>query len=292
MIPKIIHYCWFGGKPIPKEYQRYIKSWRKFFPEFEIWQWSEGPLNDTLSDASLRHGVNSYDTEQGSYDNEDCLPFTVYRLPSEKNRLFDRKMAYDVNCIPFSEEAYQVGKYAYVSDYARLKILYEHGGVYFDTDVEVIRPMDDILEKGNFFAFEKHTSGTPQEAMFVAVGLGFACEKGNPIIKEVMDYYENHHYVYPDGHREQIPIVYITTDVLKRHGLRASDKPLEIEGGFTVYPWEYFCPMEYQSNKTEITENTRTIHHYSATWMSWRDKLMMKKGYWARIVKRALGIER
>ena len=79
MIPKIIHYCWFGGKPIPHEYQRYIESWRKFFPNYEIREWNENN--------------------------------------------------YDVNCIAFSKEAYKVGKYAYVSDYARLKILYEHGGV-------------------------------------------------------------------------------------------------------------------------------------------------------------------
>ena len=273
MIPKIIHYCWFGGKPIPKEYQRYIESWRKFLPEYEIWEWNEDENDNVNENVNVNKNQNV---------NEN--------VNKDEKRLCDRKMAYDVNCIPFSEEAYRVGKYAYVSDYARLKILYEHGGVYFDTDVEVIRPMDDIIEKGGFLAFEKHESN-PAFRSYVNVGLGFACEKGNPIIKEIMDYYENHHYIYPDGHREQIPIVYITTDVLKRHGLRASDNPLEIEGGFTIYPWEYFCPMEYQSNKTEITENTRTIHHYSATWMSWRDKLMMKKGYWARIVKRALGIE-
>lgn len=235
MIPKKIHYCWFGGKPIPKEYEKYIESWHRFMPEYEIIRWDESN--------------------------------------------------YDVNCIPFSKEAYDVGKYAYVSDYARLKIMYEHGGVYFDTDVEVIRPMDDILENGGFMAFEKHKNN-PGYIDFVAVGLGFACEKGNPIIKEIMDFYESHHYIYPDGRREQIPIVYITTEVLRRHGLKASNKPLEIEGGFTIYPWDYFCPMEYQSNKIDITENTRTIHHYSATWMSWREKLLMKKGFWMRKIKK------
>lgn len=239
MIPKIIHYCWFGGKPIPKEYQCYIESWRKFLPDYEIMRWDESN--------------------------------------------------YDVTCIPFSEEAYKAGKYAYVSDYARLKILYENGGIYFDTDVEVIKSIDDILTNGSFMGFEKH-SNNPEFEGYVNVGLGFACEKGNVIIKEIMDYYESHHYIYPDGHIEQIPIVYITTDVLMKYGLRPSSVPLKIDGGFTIYPWDYFCPMEYQSNKTELTENTRTIHHYSATWMSWVDKLKMKKGYCMHKVKRVLGI--
>ena len=91
MIPKIIHYCWFGGAPVPKEYQRYIESWRKYLPDYEIRRWDE--------------------------------------------------TNYDVRCIPFSAEAYDVGKYAYVSDYARLRLLYEYGGIYFDTDVEVISPL-------------------------------------------------------------------------------------------------------------------------------------------------------
>ena len=123
MIPKVIHYCWFGRNPIPAEYQRYIESWQKFLPDYEIKEWNE--------------------------DN------------------------FDVNIIPFTKEAYEVKKYAYVSDYARLKILYDNGGVYFDTDVEVIRNMDDINAAGAWMAVEKHAS-TPNAEDQVAVGLGFA----------------------------------------------------------------------------------------------------------------------
>ncbi len=239
MIPKIIHYCWFGRNPIPKEYLHYMDSWRIYFPGYEMKEWNE--------------------------DN------------------------YDVNCIPFSEEAYALRKFAYVSDYARLKILYEHGGVYFDTDVEVIRPMNDILDRGGFMAFEKNINN-PRSAIMVNPGLGFACEAHNPVIKEIMNYYETHHYSYPDGHIEQIPIVPVTTEVLKRHGLKVSELPLALDCGIVVYPWEYFCPMEYLSNKLEITCNTRTIHHYSATWMSRWDKIKMKKGFWATKIKRMLGL--
>ena len=243
MIPKKIHYCWFGGKEIPDEYKKYMTSWKKFLPDYEIIRWDESN--------------------------------------------------YDVNCIPFSAEAYSVGKFAYVSDYARLRILYEHGGIYFDTDVEVIKPLNDILANGAFMAFEKNTNAPTNEPLNVnvALGLGFAVEPHHPIIREILDFYESHHYIYPDGHREQITIVKIVTDILKKHGLKSSDSPIEIEG-ITIYPWEYFCPVEFLNPKLEITDNTRTIHHYSASWMSWTDKLKMKKGYYANKVRKLLGNKR
>lgn len=241
MIPKKIHYCWFGGKHLPKEYQTYIESWKKFMPDFEIIRWDESN--------------------------------------------------FDVNTIPYTSEAYGLRKFAYVSDYARLKIMYEQGGVYFDTDVEVIRPFDDILANGGFMGFEKNTNSQKGEMLNVNVGLGFACEAGNPIIKEAIDFYESHHFVYPDGHIEQIPIVPIVTDILKQHGLKQSDSSTNIEG-ITIYPWDYFCPIEFMGRKLEITDNTHSIHHYSATWMSWKDKIKMKRGYYANKIRRILGIKR
>lgn len=240
MIPKIIHYCWFGKNTIPKEYQKYINSWKTFLPDYEIKEWNENN--------------------------------------------------YDVNCIPFSKEAYEVKKYAYVSDYARLKILYENGGIYFDTDVEVIKSMDNIINNGPWMGIEKHTN-TPDAGDMVALGLGFAVEPYNPIIKEIMALYENTHYIFPDGHMEQIPIVPITSKVLKKYGLKPTATEPYKCGGITIYPWDYFCPQEFLSSKIEITENTYTIHHYSATWMSWWDKLMMKKGYYGIKIKRLFGLK-
>lgn len=108
--------------------------------------------------------------------------------------------------IPFMSEAYSAKSNAYVSDYARLWVLYNYGGVYFDTDVEVIRPLDDILSMGAFMGIEK-TTRENVNGVQVAIGLGFASQKGDSIVKEIMDFYETHHYVYPDGHVEQIPIV-------------------------------------------------------------------------------------
>lgn len=232
MIPKIIHYCWFGGNPIPSEYKRYIETWKEYLPDYEIKEWNEKNFN--------------------------------------------------VNCIPFVSEAYGVKKFAYVSDYARLKILYENGGVYFDTDVEVIRNMDDLMVKGPWMGIEKHKS-TPNDNDQVAVGLGFAVEPYNPIIKEIMAFYENTHYIFPDGHMEQITIVPIVTNVLRKYGLPYRiNEPVKVKG-ITIYPWDYFCPQEgFQHNEIECTVNTYTIHHYSASWMSKTDLLRMKRGYFFR----------
>lgn len=109
MIPKIIHYCWFGRGPLPELAQKCIASWKKYLPDYEIKEWNE--------------------------DN------------------------FDVNIIPYTAEAYQAKKYAFVSDYARFWIMYHYGGIYFDTDVEVIRPMDDIVANGNFMGFEVDPDG-------------------------------------------------------------------------------------------------------------------------------------
>lgn len=241
MIPKVVHYCWFGGKPLPKDYERYMTSWRKFLPGYEIKRWDESN--------------------------------------------------YNVNCIPFSEEAYRIGKYAYVSDYARLKILYEEGGIYLDTDVELIKSLDDIIALGAYMGFEKNSNSEKGEVLGVNPGLGFAVEAGNPIIREALDFYETHHFIYPDGHMEQITIVTIVTNILKRHGLSRSDIPTTING-ITIYPWDYFCPMEALSNKIAVTENTHSIHHYSASWMSWTDKLKMLRGYYIHKMKAILGIKK
>lgn len=235
MIPKKIHYCWFGGKPIPKEYQKYIATWHKFLPDYELIQWNE--------------------------------------------------TNFDINASEYTRKAYADGKMAFVSDYARLKILYEYGGVYFDTDVEVIDRLDDIIANGPFMGFEKNTFANAGDLLNVNLGLGFAVDAYNPIIKDVLNYYDSH------VEDKRLTIVVIVTDILKKYGLVESDKPVVIED-ITIYPWDYFCPVEFLSSKLEITANTRTIHHFSASWMTWFDKLKMKKGYYASKVRKLLGIRR
>ena len=252
MIPKIIHYCWFGGNPLPELAQRCIASWRKYLPDYEIWQWSKRPLheNETLC-----------------YENE--------------NILFDKVMGFDVEMIPYTTEAYRQKKYAFVSDYARFWILYKYGGIYFDTDVEVIRPLDEIIAHGNFMGFETDPDGendpqkyAPRYAFAVNPGVGLGMEKEHPFIKTMLDKYAQLEYetpVFPWGKT----IVAYTTEELCKMGLENVQGIQEVHG-IKVYPSEYFSPIDVISGKLHITKNTYTIHRYMGSWgdkrhRSWKD---------------------
>lgn len=212
MIPKIIHYCWFGGKPLPKSAEKCIASWKKYLPDYDIKRWDESN--------------------------------------------------FDVNAIPYTREAYAACKYAFVSDYARFWILYHYGGVYFDTDVEVIRPIDDIINRGGFLGVESNRNGI----YTVNPGLGFAATQGTAVIGEMMNLYSTFHFINTDGASDLKNIVEITTDYLSSKGLQNTD---EIQDccGFTIYPKDYFCPIDYDTRELKITENTRTIHHYAESWV-------------------------
>ena len=212
MIPKIIHYCWFGGKPLPKSAEKCIASWKKYLPDYEIKRWDESN--------------------------------------------------FDVNAIPYTREAYAACKFAFVSDYARFWILYHYGGVYFDTDVEVIRPIDDIINRGGFLGVESNRNGI----YTVNPGLGFAATQGSAVIGEMVNLYSTFHFINTDGASDLKNIVEITTDYLSSKGLQNTD---EIQDccGFTIYPKDYFCPIDYDTRELKITENTRTIHHYAESWV-------------------------
>ena len=210
MIPKIIHYCWFGRGPLPELAQKCIASWKKYLPDYEIKEWNE--------------------------DN------------------------FDVNIIPYTAEAYQAKKYAFVSDYARFWILYQYGGIYFDTDVEVIRPIDDIIERGNFMGFE--TDPKPQlkadaSEASVAPGLG--------LIKKMLDFYEGRHFEFVPGGIGQLTIVHIATEVLRKAGLKQQQGIQQVDDMW-IYPAEYFCPINLKTGRIHVRPNTRTIHHYAGTW--------------------------
>lgn len=230
MIPKIIHYCWFGRTPLTPLAQKCIASWRKFLPDYEIREWNE--------------------------DN------------------------FDVNRIPYTAEAYKVGKYAFVSDYARFWVLYRHGGVYFDTDVEVIRPMDDVVERGPFMGFELLGKN-----MAVAPGLGLAAEPGMALYKAILDRYEALPFLLPDGTINPCMMIPMVTDLLVQEGLRG-DGSVEFVAGVYFYPPDWFNPYDDALGKLLKTDNTRTIHWYAKSWLpaepAW--KIGIK-----RILRRILG---
>ena len=223
MIPKVIHYCWFGGNPLPDDAKKCIESWRKFFPEYEIKEWNE------------------------------------------RN--------FDVNCCDYVKEAYAAKKWAFVSDYARFWILYHEGGLYFDTDVEVIKDMSDIIAQGAFMGCEIDDKCTADFSMGANPGLGMGANPGLSIYKEILDYYEKIHFSCEGNITETV--VAHTSKILKSHGWIGNGKIEQIEG-VTIYPPEYFSPMDYKTGKLDITPNTRSIHWYTASWQSSYSKAKTK----------------
>lgn len=178
---------------------------------------------------------------------------------------------FDVNCNDYVSEAYKNKKYAFVSDYARLKIIYENGGIYFDTDVEVIKKFeDDFLENG-YFGFE---------GKYINTGLGFSAPKKSKIIKIMMDEYEKIHFVNDDGTFNLMACPERNTNSLVAEGYKVSKKNNCIEG-IKIYPDEYFNPYNYKTNKLNVTNNTYSIHRCVASWISdERRKYLDKKHHY------------
>lgn len=212
-IPRVIHYCWFGGNPVPESARQCMESWKKYCPGYEIKCWDESN--------------------------------------------------YDIHACQYVQEAYEAKKWAFVSDYARFDILYHHGGIYFDVDVELIAPIEDILEKGPFLGIERNLE---QKAM-VAPGLGMAAPAGLPVYGEILEHYQNLRFLNEDGTYNQTTVVNHTTDMLSRFGLQNGNE-LQPVAGIWIYPWDYFCPVMYQTGEMDITANTRSIHHYHASWLA------------------------
>ncbi len=232
MIPKVIHYCWFGGNPLSPLAQRCIASWRKFMPDYEIRRWDESN--------------------------------------------------FDVNVLPYTADAYKAGKYAFVSDYARFKILYEQGGLYFDTDVEVVRSMDDVLARGPFMGLE--VAG-PKPA--VNPGLGIAAEAGMPLYEEILRRYENLSFCGPDGNINPCTMIPLVTDILVREGLKGGGT-IEHVAGVDVYPPQWFNPFDDATGRLRKTAETRSIHLYAKSWMPKERALIV---FLKRAIRRIFGTE-
>lgn len=208
MIPKVIHYCWFGRGKLPPLAKKCIASWKKYLPDYEIREWNE--------------------------DN------------------------YDISKNAYMAAAYKEKKFGFVPDYIRSDLIYEYGGFYFDTDVEVIKPLDSLLQYKGVMGFESKS--------FVNGGLIVAGEKGLEIFKEMRDIYDNVSFYNVDGSLNLLPSPAYNTDVLVRHGLKQNGMLQEV-AGITIFPTDYFCPKSSQFGKIKTTKNTLTIHHYAASWI-------------------------
>ncbi|SEA51751.1 Glycosyltransferase sugar-binding region containing DXD motif-containing protein [Prevotella sp. tc2-28] len=242
MAPKIIHYCWFGGNPLPESAKKCIASWREYLPDYEIWQWSEGSLHDNVND--------------------------------NENVLFDKILSFDVNSIPYTQQAYEAKKYAFVSDYARFWVLYHYGGLYFDTDVEVIKPFDDIVARGAFMGLEIDglKKGTK---IAINPGLGLGAEAELPIYQEILNGFTRMAYYGADGKRSNYTMIPMVTDLFLGKGLEANGKVQSI-CDVTIYPQRFFNPYNGVTGELSITSDTHSIHWYSATWMETKSKWIVK----------------
>lgn len=225
MIPKVINYCWFGGNKLPDEFQKYMASWRKYCPEYEIKKWDE----------------NNFDV----YANQYC------------------------------REAYKAQKWAFVSDYARLWIIYNYGGVYLDTDVEVLKPLDSLVSAGvGFIGF--------QNTEEVTTGLGFAAAPGNSVVKAMLDIYETRKFVLPDGNLNLVPCPAANTVALLDCGLKTGrqwSNTIQHLDGIDVFPVNYFNPLNRDTGELCISDNTFTVHRYAATWIGKSDFKNIVKGF-------------
>lgn len=218
MIPKVIHYCWFGGNPLPPLAEKCIASWKKYLPDYEIRRWDE--------------------------------------------------TNFDVNILPYTREAYEAKKYAFVSDYARFWILYNHGGIYFDTDVEIIAPLDSIIAAGPFLGCENASRpGSPAAALGVNPGLGMGATLNDHLCGEMLEIYSRRRFIRPDGKVDQTTIVATVSDYLAEHGLVNTPEIQEVDG-FLIYPKDYFSPRTQLEPELRITGKTVTIHHFAGSWLS------------------------
>ena len=166
--------------------------------------------------------------------------------------------------LPYTSEAFKAGKYAFVSDVARFWILYHEGGLYFDTDVEIISSFGDIIAKGAFMGVESRCK--KGELPDVNPGLGLGAEKGNLVLKAIFDYYKTLHFSINSGEKNIETVVTHTTYVLaNQFGLKSSNDIQELDG-ITIYPMDYFCPFDDLTGVLNKTVNTHSIHWFAKTW--------------------------
>lgn len=221
MIPKIIHYCWFGGGEIPENNKKCMESWKKYCPDYEIRRWDE--------------------------------------------------TNYDVHCNQYISEAYKAKKWGFVSDFARLDIIYKYGGIYLDTDVELIQSLDPLLEHEGFMGFE--------DLGQIALGLGFGASSHHDLIKYIMDDgYGKRAFIKENGDFDLTPIPVIVTESMANLGVKPNGMK-QIINGIVIYPMEYFCPRSQDTGIMNITENTYSIHWYDGSWLEKEQIALMSHRY-------------
>lgn len=211
---KKIHYCWFGGKKLPHNVKKCIKTWKEMLPDYQIIEWNENN--------------------------------------------------FDLNACTFVNDAYKNKKWAFVSDYARIYVLYKEGGIYFDTDMKIIKDVHHVINKDMFFGYE--------DSGLVGTAVIGVKEKHNKYIKEILDYYNNLEEFNPELiYNYANPV--IITKILKNYTSYINKDNIEIvDNNIYIYPRDYFYPLSYLYDEKEFTENTCMIHLFKATWTTSEEK--------------------
>ena len=223
MIPKVIHYIWLGGKPLPNIAEKCIESWKKFCPDYEIKRWDEGNL--------------------------------------------------DLDKYQFVKDALAAKKYAFASDVLRTDILYNHGGIYFDIDVELLKPIDDFLTHDCFMGFESSNLLNP--------GLILGCVKDNKDLGNILNVYKN--LKFDVNNLINLTVCEVFTKYYEQQGLIRKNETQQI-GNTLFYASEYFSPIDVVTNKKKVTKNTYSVHWYNASWYTPKQKLMSKIKKLANII--------
>ena len=208
MIPKIIHYIWFGDKGFEEVEKKCLASWKKYCPDYEIKLWNE--------------------------DNFDLKGAGIY-----------------------AQQAYDEKQWAFVSDVARLYVLKEYGGIYMDTDMEVVRPLDDFLELPAFMGFEIESE--------ISTGI-IGSEPHNPLIEEWYQDYANRTFIKEDGTHDRKTNVIRVTEILDEKGFKM-DNTKQVHEDVTLFPRDYFSPKDYYTREVDDTKNTYAIHQFTGSWL-------------------------
>ena len=222
MIPKKIHYCWFGGNPLPEEARKCIASWKKFLPDYEIKEWNE------------------------------------------KN--------FDINSNLYVKQAYEARKFAFVTDYVRLYALATEGGVYMDTDVEVLKSYDPFLHHVAFSGFENNN--------FVPTGM-MASQAGGIWVSDLLQEYKNRKFLLENGKYDTSTNTEHITAHLLGKGLQQNNTYQDFPGLVTIYPADYFCPKDHGTGLIKLTENSVCIHHFACSWLPHKVRFLHKLKVWA-----------
>lgn len=208
VIPKVVHYCWFGGAELSPLANQCIASWKKYLPDYELKLWNE--------------------------------------------------TTFDVDSNRFAREAYAAKRWAFVSDYVRAFVLHEYGGIYMDTDVEVLRNLDCFLVHPAFSGFENNS--------LIPTGIIGSCSN-HWWMGELLDYYENRSFYRENGREDIKPNTFLISALAKKHGFIEGNQYQVLDGDVHIYPNEYFCPKDPRNNQIMLTENSYTIHHFAGSWL-------------------------